>query len=153
MEFKLPDADIVMRIHDLALTIGGGLPGVIHPERILAALNRPQTYIDYHDKCDIHLVCAILLHSLATSHPFTEGNKRTALLTTILCYQLNGVNLHMSMLMNEDYKDLALWVVEDKPSIDDITDKLKELVSKYEPGLIGTFMNKLRDAVITNTGS
>lgn len=152
MEFKLPDNAIVLRIHDLALQIGGGLQGVLHPERIPAALSRPQSYIDYHHECDIHLVCAILLHSLATSHPFTEGNKRTALLTTIICYQVNGIDLHMSMLMNDDYKNLVLWVVKDKPGVTDIAIRLRELVEKYEPGLVESLMTKLKDVIMsTNT--
>jgi len=49
MEFKLPGEQNVLRIHELALQIGGGLGGIIHPERIPAALHRPQTYIDYYD--------------------------------------------------------------------------------------------------------
>lgn len=148
MEFKLPDQAVILRIHDLALSIGGGLEGVLHPERIHAALNRPQMYIDFMDSCDIHLVCAVLLHSLATSHPFTEGNKRTALLTTIMCYQVNGIELHMSLLMNDAYKDLVLWVVEDRPSVEEIAIKLKELVETFEPKLIESLMDKLRSVIV-----
>jgi death-on-curing protein len=148
MEFNLPNEEVVLKIHELALSIGGGLEGILHPERIPAALSRPQTFIDFRDDCDIHLVCAVLLHSLATSHPFTEGNKRTALLTTIMCYQVNGVELHMSLLMNDAYKDLVLWVVEQKPTIDEIALKLKDLVEAFEPSLIDSLMDKLRNVII-----
>ncbi len=149
MEFSLPDEDVVLRIHDLALSIGGGLEGVLHPERIPAALGRPQTFVDYRETCNIHLVCAVLLHSLATSHPFTEGNKRTALLTTIMCYQVNGIDLHMSLIMNEAYKELVLWVVNDNPEIDEIAARLKLLVEKFEPKDTPSLMAKLK-TVITN---
>jgi death-on-curing protein len=148
MEFVLPTYDSIIRIHDLALRIGGGLPGIIHPSRIHAALQRPQTFIDYEEDCDIHLVCAILLHSLATGHPFTEGNKRTALIAMIVCYQVNGVELHISLMMNDAYKDLVLWVVEDKPDLKTIAGKLKQLAEEFEPGLIPSLMNKLRSSII-----
>ncbi len=147
MEFTLPLYENILRIHDLALIIGGGLPGILHPERVEAALRRPQNFIDYEEGCDIHLVCALLLHSIATEHPFTEGNKRTALLTALTVYQSNGVSLHFSLMMNDSFKDLMLWVVEVKPDVHEIAAKLKDLVDQFEPGTIPILMQKVVAAI------
>jgi len=56
----------------------------------------------------------------------------------------------MSLLMNESYKDLVLWVVEEKPEIEEIAAKLKTLVEAFEPSLIEALMIKLRAALISN---
>jgi hypothetical protein len=50
--------------------------------------------------------------------------------------------------MNDAYKDLVLWVVEQKPTIDEIALKLKDLVEAFEPSLIDSLMDKLRNVII-----
>jgi death-on-curing protein len=39
---------------------------------------------------DIHPKAGALMHSLARNHAFEDGNKRTALLATVIFYSLNG---------------------------------------------------------------
>ena len=51
-----------------------------------------------------------MLHGLATSHGFTDGNKRTAWLVTLLLIEASGYELR---LMEEDLiDDIAVAVVE-----------------------------------------
>lgn len=133
MQFVLPVYENILELHDLALRIGGGLQGILHEDRIRAAIDRPQSYIDYDDDCDIHLVCAILLHSLATGHGFTEGNKRTALLTMLVTYNANKVLLKYTHVMNEEYREVVLWVVKEKPHVKEISPRLESLANKYAP--------------------
>lgn len=116
---------------------------MLHEDRIHAAIARPQTYMDYDEECDIHLVCAILLDSLARGHAFTEGNKRTALLTMLIAYKVNGIELHFDWIMNEKYKDLVLWVVQQKLHVKDIAPKLKELADEFEANFLQKIKNKL----------
>jgi death on curing protein len=147
MEFVIPVYENVLRIHELALKLGGGLAGILHEDRIHAAIARPQSYIQYDDNCDIHLICAILLHALATGHGFTEGNKRTALLTMLVTYNVNNVPLQFSYIMNDEYKDLVLWVVKDKPDVKEIAPKLKELADKNAPGPLDNVFRLLRGGI------
>ncbi len=116
---------------------------MLHQDRIHAALQRPYSYINYSEGCDIHTICAVLLSALASDHPFTEGNKRTALLTTLLVYEVNGIKLHFSLVMNEEYTNLVLWVVEENPKIEEIAVRLKELVERFEPSMVESLLNKL----------
>ncbi len=99
--------------------------------------------MQYDDECDIHLVCAILLHGLATGHAFTEGNKRTALLTVLVTYNANNTMLNFNHLMNDEYKELVLWVVAKKPHVKEIAPKLKTLADKYAPNPFEAFIKHL----------
>ena len=56
-----------------------------------AAVLRPQQMIFGADAYpDIHTKAAALMHSLIRNHPFLDGNKRTAVLSVIVFYNLNG---------------------------------------------------------------
>ncbi len=56
-----------------------------------AAVLRPQQMIFGADAYpDIHTKAAGLMHSLIRNHPFLDGNKRTAVLSVIVFYNLNG---------------------------------------------------------------
>ena len=147
MNFTLPTYDVVMKLHDLALELSGGLQGILHPSRIHAAIHRPNNHMAYNEKCDIHLVCAILLDSLARGHAFTEGNKRTALLTVLLTYKLNGVDLSFTWVMNKEYKRVAVWVVKEKPEVKEIADKLEALAEEFRLSLLQRIKGALTDGV------
>jgi death on curing protein len=55
------------------------------------AVMRPQQTVFGEDAYpDIHHKAAALMFSLARNHAFLDGNKRTALLATVLFYGLNG---------------------------------------------------------------
>lgn len=55
-----------------------------------SAVLRPQQTVFGEDAYpDLHLKAAALFHSLARNHPFLDGNKRTALVATVVFYGLN----------------------------------------------------------------
>jgi len=76
---------------------------------------------------------AVVLDTLANKHPFIDGNKRTALVTTISAYRLNGIELSYQHIVQDDFIELMLWVVDRNinKSIDDIVEKLIILINKY----------------------
>ncbi len=53
------------------------------------ALARPQQWA-YYQQADLALQAAVLIHSIAETQPFIEGNKRTALVSLITFLRLNG---------------------------------------------------------------
>ena len=91
------EAEDVMRVH-LALVgffadqgdpiaPAGARPGGL----LESAVGRPRTSLGSTDKYpSLELKAAALLHSLVTSHPFHNGNKRTGLVSTLAFLEHNG---------------------------------------------------------------
>lgn len=141
MQFLLPSYEVVIELHDIVLEEAGGLPGIPHPEIVKSAIARPERYMHYDGECDIHTVCAVLIDSLARNHAFADGNKRTALMTTLYTYIINDHKLTYNWVMNNKYEELVLYVVEKKPPINEIADILEALAEEFKQ----TFLDKLKD--------
>lgn len=131
MEFKLPDFKTVIDIHEIVIEFYGGLGGIPHPNLIEAALHRPETYMNYDDHCDIHLVAALILESIARNHAFADGNKRTALLTMLMTYNNNKIRLSYGLHLNEKFEVLVLDVATKKLTIIQIRSRLQKLVEEF----------------------
>lgn len=71
----------------------GGLPGVRDPGALDAALHRPQTEWPYGDERDLCALAAAHGYGIATTHPFVDGDLRTALLSMYVFLGLNGREL------------------------------------------------------------
>ena len=112
MHYRVTLAD-VLAAHDEALTYGGR-GGVVNLESIASAIGRP--YSGYHRA--ISRKVSALLHSLAKNHGFVDGNKRTALLCTLLLIERSGYQLILSE--NERLDDIVVGVVEGKMVFDDL---------------------------------
>jgi death-on-curing protein len=129
---RLPDQETVEGLHDIVLGVSGGKPGIHDINLVIAAVQRPQTYIQYDDEYDLDTICALLIDSIARNHGFKDGNKRTALLTAVFTYRINGVDFKATPKMNEDFDDLIMWVVLRKPPVDEIRIKLQQQRAKHE---------------------
>lgn len=79
----------VLGMHTLLVQRYGGAPGVRDPGALEAALFRPQT--GYYE--DIVAEAAALMESLATNHPFVDGNKRIAFAAADVFLRINGWRL------------------------------------------------------------
>ena len=66
---------------------------------------------------------ACYLRSLAMDHPFFDGNKRTALLSTIIFLELNGYKVTCD---NSTLYNLTKEIVENKDDVLTIAKKLKQ---------------------------
>lgn len=95
----------VIAAHDEALTYGGR-HGILSRDGIESAIGRP--YSGYHRK--ISQKAAALLEALAQNHGFVDGNKRTALLATLLLIQRSGYDL---VLIAEEWIDDIVVLVAD----------------------------------------
>ena len=69
----------------------GGRAGIVSLASIESAIGRP--YSGYHRA--IHRKSAALLHALIQNHGFVDGNKRTALIVTLLMIERSGYRLHL----------------------------------------------------------
>jgi death-on-curing protein len=79
----------VLGMHTVLIRRYGGLPGVIDPGALEAALYRPQTGY-YKDTIE---QAAALMESLAINHPFVDGNKRIAFAATDVFLRINDFKL------------------------------------------------------------
>lgn len=71
----------------------GGLPGIRDENALEAALARPQQKAHYEPDSDLATLAAAYAFGLVKAHPFNDGNKRTAFLTSVIFLGLNGKDL------------------------------------------------------------
>ena len=85
---------------------------------------RPQASFGGQDLYEtIFLKVAALLHSLLLNHMFFDGNKRTAMFAAMTCLELNNYKFDCSQ---KEVVRIALWIENQKPSIEEIADWLKK---------------------------
>jgi death-on-curing protein len=93
-----PTLGFALAAHARALSRFGGLKGVRSEEQLLSVLN---AVLDD----DIHRTlfdkATALGYGVATTHPFSDGNKRTALILTEAALEWNGYKLRQ---LNQDAK-------------------------------------------------
>jgi prophage maintenance system killer protein len=73
-----------------------------------------------------------MIDSIARYHGFNDGNKRTALMTTLFTYRKNGVHFKATMTMNKKFDALVMWTVKKKPEIPEIEQRLRKLREEFE---------------------
>ncbi|MDR2987797.1 MAG: type II toxin-antitoxin system death-on-curing family toxin [Nocardiopsaceae bacterium] len=106
---------------DLVQALGAG------PVRDLglldSACHRPQSAFFGQDAYPTHAgKAAALMHSLACNHPLVDGNKRLALLATVVFLRINGYRLDLTD--NEAF-DLTLSVATGRADADAIQKRLR----------------------------
>ena len=89
MSFDYIRVDDILAIHADQIERYGGGEGIRDPGLLEAALFRPQTgyYPTLIDEA------AALWESLSQSHPFVDGNKRTAFAATYVFLAINGLDI------------------------------------------------------------
>jgi death on curing protein len=96
IERKWISVRIATAIHDEAIYEFGGLPGTRDLGLLESALDRPRNRLAYEPGSSIFELAAALCFGVAKNHPFNDGNKRTALLSTRAFLYLNGQVLEPS---------------------------------------------------------
>ena len=89
------DAQVVLAIHDEQIAEHGGAAGLRDAGLLESALAHPQNLAAYGSP-DAAELAAAYAFSLASNHPFVDGNKRTALVLAELFLVLNGHELTAS---------------------------------------------------------
>jgi death-on-curing protein len=84
------DPAVARAIHDEQLAQHGGAAGLRDEAALASAIARPQDLAAYAADADVAALAAAYAHGLARNHPFTDGNKRTALVVCELFLALNG---------------------------------------------------------------
>ncbi|MFB7867593.1 type II toxin-antitoxin system death-on-curing family toxin [Streptomyces sp. NPDC056069] len=83
----------VTEIARIAFT-GDGVPELRVPGLLESAVHRPRARMFAESAYrDVHEQAAVLLHAIASNHPFVDGNKRAAWLSAAVFLGVNGVDL------------------------------------------------------------
>ncbi|MBM7070211.1 Fic family protein [Actibacterium sp. 188UL27-1] len=120
----------VVGAHEAALENGGGVRGIKSRDDILSAIGRPYTeFSGLTPYPTVASKAACLLHSIATSHGFTDANKRTAwIVCNSFLYAENCILWHP----DEPYwYDVMATLVEDKWTVAQVLDWIGPLIEAY----------------------
>jgi death on curing protein len=85
----------VMFLHYKAAARFGGASGLRDKAILEGALGRADSVIAYGDPTTALIDAAVAVAAgIATSHPFVDGNKRTALIVLVSTLDLNGIKFN-----------------------------------------------------------
>jgi death on curing protein len=90
MELKWLTKQMILAIHDEAIVVFGGLPGVRDMALLDSAIDRPKNLLAYGDNPSLFDLTAALCCGIVKNHPFLDGNKRTGLLSARAFLFLNN---------------------------------------------------------------
>ena len=123
-------SETVKDLHDVVISFRG-VKGIKSKGMLESCLERPFTYISGHEVFPgIFRKAGALLHCIAGPFcPFTDGNKRTALLTVGLFLHVNGYSFEFP----EDVVDFMLSIAKGKiKSIRRISRWIKQSCAKNQ---------------------
>jgi len=119
----------VLFIHNRLIEETGGLHGVRDLSMLLSALGRPQATFDgKYLYVDLFSKGAAFLDSLVRNHPFTDGNKRTAIAATGLFMRINGYSLQVK---NDELVRFTLICAQSQVSLEEISKWLKKCCVQF----------------------
>jgi death-on-curing protein len=124
-----PTLDAVLAIHAEVLAAHGGSPGLRSRELLESAVAAPQaTMMGQPMITDPIEIAAAYLFYLCSNHAFVDGNQRVALATCLVFLSENGL-LENEELNVDDWENLTLAVAAGVLSRDEVTARLRQLVS------------------------
>lgn len=125
------DLAILTYIHDHIIDASGGSKGYHDEGLVKSALARPLHSVMRKDAYpDVFSKAAALLDAIARNHGFRDGNKRTAMAAATLYLEQNDIKI---VFTNQEYEDIMLHVVNNKPSIGEIREWLERHVVSSSP--------------------
>jgi death-on-curing protein len=113
----------VLEIHDQEIAAAGELSGVRDLKALESALGASQASFSGEFLMDIFEMAATYLNSIVINHPFLDGNKRTALASSLTFLFMNGYEIEE--LYNEELADKTLNLVTRKIDKSDLAKYLK----------------------------
>lgn len=109
---------MVLAMHLRQLAEHGGGQGVRDDGLLDSALQRPQNKLAYESP-DLAELAAAYAFGIARNHPFIDGNKRTALVTSFTLLYVNGLKVITSQEENtKKIMALAAGTIEEKELAD-----------------------------------
>ncbi len=124
MSWRYVSITEVYYIHKAIIKKAGTKASIRDFALLHSAASRPKATFEDRDLYPtVFLKAASLLQSLCLNHPFTDGNKRTAWLSTKRFLYINGYYLRAK---KKEAVEFVLWVDNQKPDIAKISSWLKK---------------------------
>lgn len=112
---------------DLARLLLGDSPRIRDVGLLASAVARPQTTIGGEDAYPtMWLKAGALLQSVVGNHALVDGNKRLGWLSVAVFLEIN--DLSVAAASNDDVYALVMAVAQGELSLDDIAERLRDLV-------------------------
>ncbi len=132
MTWRYVEIDEVYEIHRAVIERAGTKASVRDFALLHSAVERPKaTFAGRELYPTLFVKAAGLLQSLCLNHPFTDGNKRTAWLSTKRLLYLNSFHLKAE---RKEAADFMVFVDNGKPSLTEISSRLKKHGRKMRRG-------------------
>ena len=113
----------ILQLHALVLVKDGGADGVRDVGRLEAAVStQHQVVFGEELYATVFAKAAALIRGIIGDHPFTDGNKRTAMLAGLTLLEVNGYNF---IAQRGELENFAVRVATDHLDIDAIADWLE----------------------------
>jgi death on curing protein len=120
--------DVVREIHDEALKRFGGPEGIRDENLLASAVLAPQSSCGGKSPfADLIDIAAAYLFYICRNHPFLNGNKRTAMMATIVFLRLNGIEPAPD---SERWEKLMLDMAASKIDRQETTARLRRLLKR-----------------------
>ncbi len=128
MNWRFVDIAEVYEIHKAIIQLAGTKASIRDFSLLHSAVERPKATYEGQDLYPtVFSKAAALLQSLCLNHPFTDGNKRTAWITTKRFLRINGYHLKAERM---DGANFMVWVDNSKPELSKISSWLKSHARK-----------------------
>ena len=112
-----------LAVHERAIQKYGGSSGIRDTGMLQSAIFRPFATFDGQDLYpNIYLKAGALIQSIVKNHPFIDGNKRTAFITTYNFLALNGIKITAG---EREIVKFMVSVANQNLSVDEISSWLK----------------------------
>ena len=131
------DAEAVLAVHEEVLAAHGGRPGIRDRALLESAVAAPRaTYGGVALLRDPIEIAAAYLFYLCRNHPFADGNKRTALASSLLFLRINGLLPDPGLPGRDadDWEALMLDVASSKLDRARTTARLRKLLARRRRG-------------------
>lgn len=113
----------ILQLHALVLVKDGGADGVRDVGRLEATVStQHQVVFGEELYATVFAKAAALMRGIVGDHPFTDGNKRTAILAGLTLLEVNGYNF---IAQRGELENFAVRIATDHLDIDAIADWLK----------------------------
>jgi len=113
LKYIFISVDIILDLNDLLLNSSKNAVHNLHiVTKLESAVRAVESFYLYHQESDVYEIAARYAYHIALGHCFIDGNKRTALLTTILFLNLNSEFSKLNNINIEIFEKIG-FVIED----------------------------------------
>jgi death on curing protein len=124
MDLEYLTDENILFIHSILINETGGSHGVRDSGAISALVNLPrQKAFGKELYPTIFLKAAVYIRNIIISHPFIDGNKRTAMTSAAVFMDDNGCKI---LAIKGEIEAYALKIISDRETLEDIAEWLKK---------------------------